>query len=313
VAPSSPEVALPEGHTIHRLARHLAELFVDSPVRASALQDRFSVGAATLDGGTVLGTDAWGKHLFLRIAPLAPSVILDAAPAVPTTAPAVPTTAPVVPAAAVRPARPPVWLHVHLGLYGRFTIGPGTPPPASGQLRLRLESEGGWADLRGAITSELLDDDQRHALIRRLGEDPLRKNADPSRPWARISRSRVGIGALLMQQDVLAGVGNVYRAEILFRQGIGPHRMGQSLSADQWLALWSDLRVLMRAGVRAGRIVTTRPSDRPLGARGRLVKPENAHYVYRRAGLACRVCGKPVQAEPLAGRTLYWCPTEQPD
>jgi endonuclease-8 len=160
----------------------------------------------------------------------------------------------------------------------------------------------------------LLDADQRHLLIDRLGEDPLQKKADPLRPWARISRSRVGIGALLMQQDVLAGVGNVYRAEILFRQGIGPYRPGRSLSLEQWLALWSDLRTLMRAGVRAGRIVTTRPADRPRGARGRgLVSREDSFYVYRRAGLPCRVCGQPVRTELLAGRNLYWCPTEQSD
>ena len=254
-------------------------------MRASALQDRFSAGVATLDGGTVLGTDAWGKHLFVQIRPAAPTV---------------------------SPPRPPVWLHIHLGLYGKFTLGQGEAPPPEGALRLRLQSERGWADLRGAITSELLDDDERRILIGRLGADPLQKKADPLRPWARISRSRVSIAALLMQQDVLAGVGNVYRAEILFRQRIGPHLPGRSLHEEQWLELWTDLAVLMRAGVRAGRIVTTRPADRPSGAHG-VVSRENSFYVYRRAGLPCRLCGEPVQAEPLAGRTLYWCPTEQPD
>jgi formamidopyrimidine-DNA glycosylase len=232
----------------------------------------------------VLGTDAWGKHLFIRVAP------------------------------AAGPPEP-VWLHIHLGLYGKFTIGHGAAPSPSGALRLRLESERGWADLRAAITSELLDDGQRRELIARLGEDPLQKKADPLRPWARIGRSKVGIGALLMQQDVLAGVGNVYRAEILFRQGLGPYRAGRSLELPQWLELWGDLSALMRAGVRAGRIVTTRPADRPPGSRGARsrVSRENSHYVYRRAGLPCRLCGQPVQAELLAGRTLYWCPTEQPD
>jgi endonuclease-8 len=260
-------------------------------VRASALQDRFAIGAATLNGGTVLGTDAWGKHLFIAVARGSSKSS--------------------VPPPGPGPA-PPVWLHVHLGLYGTFRIGSGVAPPPHGALRLRLESERGWADLRGAITCELLDDDQRRALLQRLGEDPLQKKVDPLRPWAKISRSKVGIGALLMQQDVVAGVGNVYRAEILFRQGLGPHRPGRSLEQEQWLKLWVDLRTLMRAGVRAGRIVTTRPADRPHGARGP-VSREDSFYVYRRAGLPCRICGKPVQTEPLAGRNLYWCSTEQPD
>jgi formamidopyrimidine-DNA glycosylase len=290
----SPEVVLPEGHTIHRLARDLDQLFTGSVVRASALQDRFGVGATALDGGTVLGTDAWGKHLFIRVQ-------VSAAPL------AAGSRSP-------RPATRATWLHIHLGLYGRFMIGPGEAPPPQGALRLRLESERGWADLRGAITCELLDDEQRDTLIARLGEDPLQKKADPLRPWARINRSRVGIGALLMQQDVLAGVGNVYRAEILFRQGIGPHRPGSSLSQEQWLELWHDLRTLMRAGVRANRIVTTRPADRPPGHRSRgPIRREDSFYVYRRAGEPCRLCGQPVRIELLAGRNLYWCTTEQPD
>jgi formamidopyrimidine-DNA glycosylase len=280
----SPEVDLPEGHTIHRLANDLAELFEGSTIRASALQDRFAVGIGTLTGGTVLSTDAWGKHLFVHVAPS-------------------------------DPGREPVWLHVHLGLIGKFTLGPGAAPPPAGALRLRLESERGWADLRGATVCELLDESQRRVLIGRLGEDPLRRRANPLRPWARIGRSTVGIGALLMQQEVLAGVGNVYRAEILFRQGLGPHRPGRSLTQEQWLLLWTDLRTLMRAGVRTGKIVTTRPADRPRGSRGPAssVPREDAHYVYRRAGMPCRVCGQPVATELLVGRNLYWCPTDQPD
>jgi formamidopyrimidine-DNA glycosylase len=264
-------------------------------VRASALQDRFGTGAATLNGGTVVRTDAWGKHLFVRIDP----------------SPAGPRGGTAAAGRAARSGRT-IWLHIHLGLYGRFTIGHGEAPAPQGALRLRLESERGWADLRGAITCELLDDEQRDVLISRLGEDPLQKKADPLRPWSRIARSRVSIAALLMQQDVLAGVGNVYRAEILFRQRIGPHLPGQSLSQEQWLDLWSDLRVLMRAGVRAGRIVTTRPTHRPPGPRSPVPR-EDSFYVYRRAGEPCRLCGEPVRIELLAGRNLYWCTTEQPD
>lgn len=249
-------------------------------MRASALQDKFAAGVAVLDGGTVASTDAWGKHLFAQ----------------------------------VRPAgeRPPVWLHVHLGLYGKFRHGRGTPGAAWGQLRLRLEGERGWADLRGATACELLDDDGRRHLIGRLGADPLRKRADPDRPWARISRSRTAIGALLMDQAVVAGIGNVYRAEILFRHGIDPHRPGRDVSSGEWLALWSDLQVLMRAGVRSGKIVTTRPEDRPQGRRtASSVRREDSHYVYRRAGQPCRTCGTPVATEAMVARNLFWCPKDQ--
>jgi endonuclease-8/formamidopyrimidine-DNA glycosylase len=112
-----------------------------------------------------------------------------------------------------------------------------------------------------------------------------------------------------MDQSVLAGVGNVYRAEILFRHGVSPFRPGRDVDAGTWAAMWSDLVVLMRAGVRMGRIVTTRPEHRT--RRGGAVRREDAHYVYRRTGLPCRVCRTPVQTQVMVGRNLYWCPVCQ--
>lgn len=274
---------MPEGHTIHRLARDLSARLGSGTLRASALQPRFAAGVARIDGGRLVGTDAWGKHLFLKIAP---------------------------PAAPQRPD----WLHVHLGLYGRFAHGLGPPPQARGQLRLRLVTDTGWADLRGATACELLDPGQRRVLLAGLGPDPLRRGTSGDAAYARIARSRVSIGALLMQQDVVAGIGNVYRAEILFRHGIDPYRPGRDLPRETWDAVWADLVALMRLGVRTGRIVTTRPEDRPPGRRRvapSRVRTEDAHYVYRRTGLPCRVCGSPVVTAEMVARNLYWCPKDQ--
>ena len=74
--------------------------------------------------------------------------------------------------------------------------------------------------------------------------------------------------------------------------------------------MWTDLVALMEAGVRVGRIETLRPQDRPR-KRGRLARDE-AGYVYRRAGLPCRICGTEIRTEVLATRNLYWCPHCQP-
>src|SRR6185437_14100713 len=122
-------------------------------------------------------------------------------------------------------------------------------------------------------------------LFARLGPDPLRRDADPTRAWQRIRRSRTSIAALLMDQAVVAGIGNVYRAELLFRHRIDPYLPGQALPLASWEAMWLDLVPLMRHGVRVGRIETIRPADR-VRKRGRLA-PEEARYVYRRAGLPC--------------------------
>ena len=83
---------------------------------------------------------------------------------------------------------------------------------------------------------------------------------------ARLSRSRVAVGALLMDQAVLAGVGNVYRAEVLFRARMSPFRLGRDVTRRgirrRCGPIWC---CLMKAGVREGRIITTAPKDRPRG------------------------------------------------
>lgn len=257
---------------MHRLADRHRRLLAGRRVAASSPQGRFAEGAALLDGQVLTETDAWGKHLFHRYDDL--------------------------------------WLHVHLGLYGRFHEGAGEPPEPRGALRLRLATDGRWLDLRGPTACELLADPEREALLARLGPDPLQPPTDPAALTRRITRSRARLGALLLDQTVVAGVGNVYRAELCFRHGISPFRTGRELDEETWSRLWSDLTSLMSAGRRSGRIVTTRPEHRE--RRTGRVRREDAHYVYRRRGEPCRSCATMVQSAVLASRTIYWCPTCQP-
>jgi endonuclease-8 len=260
---------VPEGHTIHRLARDHKRLLGGQVVAASSPQGRFAEGAARIDGQPLTRTDAYGKHLFHRYGAAG-------------------------------------WLHVHLGLYGSFVAGLGSPPPPRGALRLRLVGADCWLDLRGAIACELITPADRTALTSRLGPDPLRRGADPGRGWAKLSRSRVAVGQLLMDQTVVAGIGNVYRAELLYRHLVDPFLPGRELPEPLWSAMWADLVALMRDGVRTNRILTTRPADRDR-PRGRVTR-EDAFYVYRRTGEPCRVCGTPVRTQVMAGRNLFWCP-----
>ena len=265
---------MPEGHTIHRIARDHAPLLVGRPVAAASPQGRFAAGAAVLDGRVLTRIEAYGKHSFHWY-------------------------------------EDDVLLHVHLGLYGGWTVGMGGAPAPRGALRLRLATEEAWFDLRGPITCEVVGPQERELLLARLGPDPLRRDADPSRAWARIARSRAPLGQLLMDQSVLAGIGNVYRAEVLHRALLSPFLPGRELARDRWDELWADLRSLLRAGVRSGRIVTTERQDRE--RRSGTPRREDAHYVYRRTGLPCRRCGTPVQTSVMAGRNLFWCPTCQGD
>jgi endonuclease-8/formamidopyrimidine-DNA glycosylase len=264
---------VPEGHTLHRLARQQDALFAGRPVHVTSPQGRFAPGAALLDGRLLDEVTAYGKHLFACFG-------ADV-------------------------------LHVHLGLYGGYATGTGDPPPPRGALRMRWVADGPdgagvWTDLRGPTACEVLGPPEVDRILERLGPDPLRPGADGGLAHVRVARSRTAIGALLMDQSVLAGVGNVYRAELLFRHRVSPFRPGRDVDAGLWAAIWADLVTLMRAGVRMGRIVTTLPEDR--SRRGGAVRREDAHYVYRRAGLPCRVCGTEVRTEVMVGRNLHWCP-----
>ena len=273
---------MPEGHTLHRLAGDLTAAFGGRRVAVTSPQGRFSESAALLDGEVLLGAEAWGKQLFVEF-----------------------------------PGER--FVHVHLGLIGKFDVRADLDPevgvPAAvGAVRLRLAHDTAYADLRGASACDLWTAAQRDVVVAAAGPDPLRADADPLLAWERVRRSRLPIGALLMDQSVLAGVGNVYRAELLFRHRMHPLRPGHTLRVGQWLAMWDDLVVLMTEGVRTGRIDTVRPEHTPeaMGRPPRVDDHGGEVYVYRRHGQPCLVCGRRVHIEELRGRNSYWCSRCQP-
>jgi endonuclease-8 len=284
---------VPEGHTVHRLAGAFGAAFAGKRVAASSPQGRFADGAALLDGRTLLSAEAHGKQMFMAF---------DG----------------------------DLWLRVHLGLYGMWRFaGPGlqgfgrrtrkaeadvvtdpdAPPAPRGAVRLRLLAGRHLADLSGPTACQVISPQEKSLAMARLGEDPLRTDAQPARAYAKLRASRTSLAALLMRQDIVAGIGNIYRAELLFRARLDPHREGRSLSPDAWAALWADVSGLLREGVATGRIVTTKPGDR--SRRTGAVRRDEAVYVAHRAGRPCHVCGGEILAEPMGGRTLYWCPVCQ--
>lgn len=319
---------MPEGHTIHRLAAALAELYGGQRLHASSPQGRFAEGAARLDGQVLLGGRAHGKHLFVPFGPQADMPVDDEAV---------------------------TWLRIHLGLYGSWTfdgdseftaphaIGAprrrvgergehalaggggsalsglnggqgGAPPPGRwsapeprGAVRLRLLGEHGVADLTGPAACELLDAEGVAAVRRRLGPDPLRPDGEVEAFVAAARSRRRPIGELLMDQSVIAGAGNIYRAETLFRVGVSPFRPGNRVSEARLRALWEDLGPLMRYGVDTGFITTVDEAEAPSPAPEE--DPEAARwYVYHRTGRPCLRCGTPVREQDMASRRLFWCP-----
>lgn len=274
---------MPEGHTLFALARDLDAAFAGTRPRATSPQGRFVEGAALLDGQEFVRAVAHGKHLLVEFGNEA-------------------------------------WLNVHLGLIGRFTVTRFARPlpeadwdgvPWTGAVRLRLVNAAAVADLRGATRCVVITADEAQDIIGRLGPDPLQPDADPGRAWERLHRSRRTLAELLMDQAVLAGVGNVYRCEVLFRHRLSPFTPGAEVRPRSWQAIWDDLVDLMPLGVAAGRIVTVQEDvdavRAELTATGAAGPGPRSSYVYKRDGQPCRVCGSRIRTQLVAGRNLFWC------
>lgn len=200
---------MPEGHTLHRLALDHRKLFVGKPVSASSPQGRFEEGASLIDGHRVLAVEAYGKHLFYEF-------------------------------------DRDLIVHVHLGLFGRFRKRRDPEAAPRGAVRLRLATKKACVDLSGPTACAIVTAQDQAELLSRLGPDLLRDDSDPQLAWHRIHRSRRSIGALLLDQSVLSGVGNVYRAEGLFVTGLHPETPGNALTHEEFSTLWETLAAMLR-------------------------------------------------------------------
>ena len=323
---------MPEGHSVHRIARQFALHFVGKRIAATSPQGRFADGAARIDGHVMVDAKAVGKQMFLEF---------DNG----------------------------LWLRVHLGMYGAWdfagdftadatvasangrmgqTNQRGTirdsrgedslmsmgaprvarlrmseqekieadtdvfPPPPVGAVRVRLLTDNTVADLRGPTACDVLTPDQVQAVIDKLGPDPLidSPKKGEERFVAAVRKSGTPIGLLLMDQSVVSGIGNVYRAELLFRARLDPHKPGKDVPEETVRALWRDWTKLLKIGVQTGQMMTMDGLSKAKYAAA-LANREDRHWVYHRTGEPCRICGTPIVMEIAAGRKLYYCPVDQ--
>ncbi|WP_040490940.1 Fpg/Nei family DNA glycosylase [Ilumatobacter nonamiensis] len=264
---------MPEGHTIHRIARDHSKLLTGRPVHVWSPQGPFAPDAARVDGATLERIEPYGKHLFYH------------------------------------------WStgeigHVHLGLFGKFKVFTDDDrPQPQGAIRMRLESDSATIDLSGPTACTIDDPSVRTGILARLGPDPIMRRANPQQMYDKISKSRRGIGDLLMDQSVVAGIGNVYRAEVLFACGIHPLRPGTDLDPAELELLWTTITRMLRRGVKDNRIVTMTRADSDV-PRNRPIPRADATYAYKRDH--CVRCGTEIQHLDIANRTSYHCPTCQP-
>ena len=262
---------MPEGHKLHRLARDHGRLLKGRTLRVRSPQGRFAAEAERLDGRRLDDVFARGKHLFYR---------LDGEDA---------------------------W-HVHLGLYGKFRPFKGDEPEPRGQVRAAVASDAGGFHLVGPNQCELLGEAAVEALLARLGPDPLVKSDTADRMVEKVGRSRVAIGALLLDQSVVAGVGNIYRADVLFLEGVHPATPGRDVPEERVRSMWDRLRAMMKLGVKYDRIITADPADFGKSP-GRLTADERL-LIYKAP--RCPRCGTETETLQIAARRIDACPRCQP-
>jgi len=257
---------MPEGHTLHRLARDHSKLLAGGRVKVSSPQGRFESGAVLLDGKILKSVEAYGKHIYY---------IFSGSKV----------------------------LHIHLGLYGKFHLYKSPPPPPRGAVRVRLIGKTHAIDLNGPNQCKVLSSSEFVESKSRIGDDPLRADADPERVWARIHKSKKPIGILLLDQSIIAGIGNIFRAEILFLLQIYPSRPGISVTRVEFDELWKTSVRLLEIGVKYNQIITVPLNDTKKPVRNLSIGERL--WIYKKK--FCPRCLSQPNSWLLGNRKMYAC------
>ncbi|QIK62194.1 Fpg/Nei family DNA glycosylase [Leucobacter viscericola] len=330
---------MPEGHSVHRIARQFATNFVGTAPEVSSPQGRFAQGAAILNRREMLDARAVGKQMFLEFEgdhwlrvhlgiygawDFAGDVRVDSSIQIHGQTPGHSKLGQTGEYSRPDSAKPldreaedsvtsigaPRRTRVRMAEQDRETEVEGSfPPDPVGQVRVRLLNEAVCADLRGPTVCEVLTPAEVDAVFQRLGPDPANANteAEKQRFVERARKKKTPIGLVLMDQSVVAGIGNVYRAEMLFRAELNPHTPANQLSETVLEELWDDWAHLLEIGITVGQMITIDglTGDDYLRA---LQERDERHWVYKLEGTPCKRCGTNIVLEEFGARKLYWCP-----
>lgn len=278
-----------EGHSVHRVATFHRQRLVGKQFRATSPNGRFSDGARSIDGKFFARIEAVGKNLFAFFADTIDISENDDGVVV---------------------------VHVHFGMAGNWSVydqsnGEDAPEPSKTN-RLRLTSimqDDGIGGLVVDLAAMTVQYGHGTALYHekraKLGQDPLRDDADPETLWNKVRLSKKSIGSLIMDQSFFCGPGNIYRAEILFLAGIHPDTTGMHLTRHEFDCIWLYTVKLLKRGYETGSILTVDPGEaRALGM------PDLRRYIYNTA--ACPRCSSRIQSWSINNRTCYACLVCQP-
>jgi endonuclease-8 len=321
---------VPEGHSVHRITRQFALHFVGKSIAASSPQGRFAGGASEIDGLEMTDAKAVGKQMFLEFDhrlwlrvhlgmygawDFAGNITADATTASAGGRMGQTNQRGTVVVDDAEPSLSSIGAPRRLRMAEQERLGEALetfPPEPIGAVRVRLLASDTVADLRGPTACEVLQPEEVQAVIAKLGPDPLVD--EPAEGRDRFVNAAIKkptpIGLVLMDQNVVSGIGNVYRAELLFRARLDPHKPAKLVPRETLEQLWDDWTYLLGVGVSTGQMLTMDglTDEEYVNA---LARRDDRHWVYHRTGEPCRVCGTPIVMEMAAGRKLYFCPVDQ--
>mmetsp|Transcript_112968 Transcript_112968/g.319499 ORF Transcript_112968/g.319499 Transcript_112968/m.319499 type:complete len:446 (-) Transcript_112968:93-1430(-) len=259
-----------EGHSCHRVATQHRKRLVGRRFQATSPNGRFVDGASAIEGLELRRIEVHGKNLFYFFG--GKHVV-----------------------------------HVHFGMSGAFRLHARAKAPEPGSTtRLRLmDVEGDLEAQLSAMTVELISEDAYKKKAAELGPDPLREDADKERFWTRWQQTKRCVGLLLMDQSFVAGVGNIFRAEILFKAAVNPLQPADTAPREVFERVWRHTVECLQMGFKSGSISTVDPAEAKV-----LGRPWTRRYVYNQE--ACGRCGSSVVSWLMATRRVYYCPTCQP-
>ncbi len=258
---------MPEGHTIHRAAIDHHKVLAGSKLTILSPQGRFAEGAQHLTGKLCIAVEAFGKHLICRF---------EAGDS----------------------------LHIHLGLFGKIRKHKLPLKEPRGAVRVRLISDSHAIDINGPSICEVLNLEELMKLTARVGPDVLRSDADPDLAFKRISKSKSSIGSLIMNQSVMAGIGNIYRTEILWRQALHPETLGKNIDRQTFDRIWNDAKALLTLGVKHNAIITKKGAGR-----SKSKYRENFNIFAKES---CPNCKGEIRRLEINGRRAFVCENCQP-
>ena len=200
-------------------------------------------------------------------------------------------------------------LLIHLGMTGQISIlSPEAPVPKHTHVFLSLDDgrELRYTDVRRFGRMAILSNDEQERELGGLGLEPLEISLEEFR--ARIGSRKTQIKALLLNQSVMRGIGNIYADESLWRAKIHPRKMGLKLAAEELKRLHRAVQEILREAIRlrGSSISDYVDSD------GRKGEYQLRHRVYQRDGKKCSRCGSVIRHAIVAGRSSHFCPRCQP-